>query len=94
MLFPVGDDNSGRQTTPYVVYGLIALNILIFLIQMTVGEPFTNGWSAVPYEITHFKDLVGVETIRVGSETAKIPLYAGPTPIYLTLLSSMSCTAR
>ena len=89
MLFPLGDDNSGRQTTPYVVYGLIALNVLIFLIQMTVGDPFTNGWSTVPYEITHHMDLVGVQTIHVGAQTARIPLYPGPTPIYLTLLSSM-----
>ena len=85
MLFPLGDDNSGRQTTPIVNYALIAANVLVFLIQLTAGDPFTNGWSTVPYEITHGQDLI--RDVAIGGE--HIHLYAGPTPIYLTLLSSM-----
>jgi membrane associated rhomboid family serine protease len=89
MLFPLGDDNSGRQTTPIVNYALIAANVLVFLIQMTAGDPFTNGWSTVPYEITHGTDLVRTITISAGGQSESIHLYPGPTPIYLTLLSSM-----
>jgi membrane associated rhomboid family serine protease len=85
MLFPLGDDNSGRRTTPIVNYALIAANVLVFLIQLTAGDPFTNGWSTVPYEITHGVDLA--KSVQIGNES--IQLYAGPTPIYLTLLSSM-----
>lgn len=89
MLFPLGDDNSQRRSTPVVVYTLIALNVLVFLIQMSAGEPFTNGWSAVPYEITHGVDLAKVVPVDAGGQTVGIRLYPGPTPIYLTLLSSM-----
>jgi membrane associated rhomboid family serine protease len=89
MLFPLGDDNTGRQLTPVVVYGLIGVNVLVYLIQMTAGEPFTNGWSTVPYEIVHGTDLVRNVTVSAGDQTASIHLYPGPTPIYLTLLSSM-----
>jgi membrane associated rhomboid family serine protease len=48
MLFPIGDDNSNRQSLPVVTYGLIALNIIFFFIEMNGGEPFIRQWSVVP----------------------------------------------
>jgi membrane associated rhomboid family serine protease len=89
MVIPIGDEPSGHRTPPYVVYGLIALNALVWLLQLQIGEPFTNGWSTVPYEITHAEDLTGTRTIEAGGESFPVRLYPGPTPIYLTLLSSM-----
>ena len=84
MLFPIGDDNTERQLTPYVNYVLIAINIFVYLYQR--GHPeFTSGYSVVPAEITSGHDLVG--TYRIGG--ARLDLAPGPTPIYLTLLSSM-----
>ena len=50
---------------------------------------FINGYSTVPFEITHNEDLVGMQTVRAGGESIPIRLYPGPTPIYLTLLTSM-----
>ncbi|PYS69812.1 MAG: rhomboid family intramembrane serine protease [Acidobacteria bacterium] len=47
-MFPIGDDNAGRRTFPVVTYGLIALNILFFLVEMSGGEPFIQQWSVVP----------------------------------------------
>ena len=47
-MFPIGDDNTGRRTFPVVTYGLIALNILFFLVEMSGGEPFIQQWSVVP----------------------------------------------
>ena len=32
-MLPVGDDDSGRRTVPFVTYGLIALNVLFFLVE-------------------------------------------------------------
>lgn len=29
MVFPIGDDNTGRVRTPYVTYLIIALNVLV-----------------------------------------------------------------
>ena len=84
MLMPLGDDNSDRATTPYVVYALVALNVLVFFV-LQRSDAFTYGYSYVPAEITGGEDLVG--TFRVGR--GAIQLFAGPTPIYLTLLWAM-----
>jgi membrane associated rhomboid family serine protease len=89
MVIPIGDEPSGLRTPPYVVYGLIAINVLVWLLQLQLGESFTNGWSTVPYEITHGQDLIGTRTVVAGGESFPVRLYAGPTPIYLTLLSAM-----
>lgn len=48
MLFPIGDDNSARRTLPMVTYGLIALNVLFFFVELNGGEPFIRQWSVVP----------------------------------------------
>jgi rhomboid family protein len=37
MLFPIGDDNSSRRTLPVVTYALIALNALVFSIELNQG---------------------------------------------------------
>jgi membrane associated rhomboid family serine protease len=89
MLFPLGDDNTDRQTTPYVVYGLIALNALVWLLQLSQGDAFTGGYAAIPFEITQNRDLVGPDVIDVGSQELAIRQYPGPVPIQFTLLSAM-----
>jgi membrane associated rhomboid family serine protease len=47
-VFPIGDDNSDRRTTPLVTYALIVFNVLFFLIEMGGGESFIRAWSFVP----------------------------------------------
>jgi len=47
-MFPIGDDNSERRTFPVVTYGLIALNVLFFLVEMNGGEAFIQQWAVVP----------------------------------------------
>lgn len=105
MLFPIGDDNQGRLTTPYVVYIIIALNLLVFLLLQQAGteggERFTYGYSVVPYEITTGRDLQEPVVIRENSsrengprrrfneQPTAIPEAPGPSPIYLTLLTAM-----
>ncbi|MBA3657942.1 MAG: rhomboid family intramembrane serine protease [Gemmatimonadaceae bacterium] len=89
MVMPLRDDDTDRRTVPVVTYALIAINVLVWLIELNLGDRFINGFSTVPFEITHSKDLVGLQTITAGGESAQIQLYAGPTPVFLTLLSSM-----
>lgn len=91
MLLPIGDDNTGRGSTPFVVYTLIAINAIVFLVfQQTIstkaGFEFTYAYSVVPREITHNEDLVGA--VRIPG-VGDIPQFPGPTPIWLTILSSM-----
>ncbi|HEX6140649.1 MAG TPA: rhomboid family intramembrane serine protease [Candidatus Limnocylindria bacterium] len=82
-MFPIGDQNEPGAGPAVVTLGLIAANVLVFLLFQGAGGDlaFTYGWSAVPREITTGNDLVGV----VGG----IPQAPGPSPIQLTLLSSM-----
>ena len=89
MVMPLGDDNLDRHITPIVTYALIAINVIVWFLELSGGEAFINGFSAVPFEITHNTDLVGQQIINVGGQSVALDLYAGPKPIYLTLLTSM-----
>jgi membrane associated rhomboid family serine protease len=66
---------------------IILLNIVVFVaFQSTdANDRFTLAYSAVPREISTGQDVVG--TFRIGSDA--IRLYPSPSPVYLTLLSSM-----
>jgi len=44
----VGDERRALRLTPLVTYGLIALNVLVFLMELSGGEPFIIEWSFVP----------------------------------------------
>jgi membrane associated rhomboid family serine protease len=47
-MFPVGDDNSQRRTTPVVTFVLIGLNVLVFLAELSGGNQFITNWAFVP----------------------------------------------
>lgn len=47
-MMPIGDDNSSRRTVPYVTYGLIAANILIFVLELFSGDVFIEQWAFIP----------------------------------------------
>lgn len=47
-MFPIGDDDSARRSVPVVTYVLILLNVLMFFVELSGGEPFIERWSVVP----------------------------------------------
>ena len=47
-MFPISDDDSARRTLPVVTYALIALNILVFFIELSGGDAFIKQWAFVP----------------------------------------------
>jgi membrane associated rhomboid family serine protease len=47
-MFPLGDDDSQRRTLPVVTYGLIGVNVLVFLLELSGGDAFINAWAFVP----------------------------------------------
>ena len=47
-MLPIGDDDSGRRTVPLVTYALIALNVVVFLIELTGGDALIVKWAFVP----------------------------------------------
>ena len=94
MIFPIGDDNSDRLTTPYVNYLLLALNVIVFVLFQGLGsnEQFTFAWSTVPQEIVTGVDIarpVVVQDPLSGDPIGRIPLQPTPGSVYLTLLTSM-----
>ncbi|CAN5491210.1 rhomboid family intramembrane serine protease [soil metagenome] len=91
-MFPISDDNSDRRIQPVVNYGIIGLNILVFLVLQRLGsnDAFTYAFSLVPREIVTGVDLTGIQVIRDAlGHTAEIPQYATPFPVYFNFLSSM-----
>ncbi len=47
-MLPLGDDNSTRRTFPIITYALIALNVVVFLLELGSGDAFINKWSFTP----------------------------------------------
>jgi membrane associated rhomboid family serine protease len=95
MVFPIGDDNTGRQTTPVVNYLLIAANVLVFVFFQGLGsnDRFTYAWSTVPAEIVSGQDITTrdrVVRVEPTDQRIQIPgLQPTPGSVYLTPLTSM-----
>ena len=95
MVFPLYDDNSDRQVTPFVNYALIAINILVFVFLQGLGsnEKFTYAFSTVPEEIVTGHDVVTPDRVVVEPVTGErfnMPgLQPTPVSVYLTLITSM-----
>jgi membrane associated rhomboid family serine protease len=47
-MLPLGDDNTGRTRVPLVTYALVALNVIVFLMELSSGQPFIERWAFVP----------------------------------------------
>ena len=47
-MLPLGDDDSARRSVPLVTYALIALNVLVFLVELSGGDAFINQWAFIP----------------------------------------------
>jgi membrane associated rhomboid family serine protease len=101
MVLPLGDLQR-TQIVPYVTYALIAINVLVFLVELDKGDEFTLAYAATPWEITHNDDLdqpvAQVVTFLVrdrfgGVHEEQRPRefrqYPCPIPVRLTLLTSM-----
>jgi len=77
-MFPVGDDRVQGGPPAVATFGLIALNVLAFMLELTQPssgalQSFIQAWGVVPREYTAFRDL-----------PPTIPL-----PFWSTLLTSM-----
>jgi membrane associated rhomboid family serine protease len=95
MVLPLYDDDSDRTSFPIVTYGIIALNIIVFVFFQGLGsnDTFTYAFSTVPLEILTGHDVVTSTRVLVHPLTGQHVLVPGlqPTPgsVYLTLITSM-----
>jgi len=89
-MLPIGDDDQPGAGLPIVNLAIIAINVLVFILLQLPSDAFTMGFSAIPREITHGIDLTGPQTVALPDGTsAVIDEAPGPSPIWLTLFSSM-----
>ena len=88
-MLPIGDqDEPGGP--PIVNIAIIAINVLVFIFLQLPSDAFTMGFSTIPKEITHGVDLIGPVAVTLPDGTTDTITEApGPSPIYLTLLTSM-----
>jgi membrane associated rhomboid family serine protease len=75
MVIPLGDEKAPLRISPLVTWALIAVNILVFLLELAQSDPegFFRRWAVIPAEYAAMQDL-----------PPQIPL-----PFWFTLLSSM-----
>ena len=97
MVFPLSDDNRDRRSVPVVNIGLIAANVLVFVLFQGMGsnEAFTMSFATVPEEIVTGRDVVTppqIDEVQTpeGIRKVKRPgLGRTPIPVYLTLITAM-----
>jgi membrane associated rhomboid family serine protease len=56
MVLPLGDLHRTR-ITPVVTYTLIAINVVVYFLQVQQGDRFTMAFACTPYEVTHNEDI-------------------------------------
>lgn len=95
MVLPLYDDNSDRRLTPWVNYGIIVANLLVFVFLQNMGEnqSFTYRFSVVPREIVTGHDIAtGARVVQdpLTGQQVEVPgIQPTPIPVYLTILTAM-----
>ena len=89
-MIPVGDEGHPRGGLPIVNLAIIAINLAVFILIQLPSDAFTMAYSAIPTEILTGRDLVGPTPIRLPDGSIEQIVHApGPSPIYLTLVTSI-----
>ena len=85
-MIPIKDYAGPRRRLPWITWGLIAVNVVVFLYQVSLGadaQAFIFAYSVVPVALTH-----GIPQTSLPGVPAHIPFHT-PSPVYLTLITSM-----
>jgi len=61
-VIPLGDDSRRPASLPVMTIGIIALNALVFALELIGGERFVLKWSMIPAEISSGNHLVTILT--------------------------------
>jgi membrane associated rhomboid family serine protease len=88
-MFPIADQNEPGRGIAIWTLAFIAVNVLVFVLLQLPNDAFTYAYAAVPLEITTGRDLTQPVPINVDGQRVLIPQEPGPSPIQLTLLTSM-----
>src|SRR6266699_2183105 len=85
-MIPIKDYAGPRRRIPWMTWGLIAVNVGIFLYQVSLGpdaQAFMFAYSVVPVALTH-----GIPQTSLPGVPAHFPFHT-PNPVYLTLITAM-----
>src|SRR2546422_491343 len=85
-MIPIKDYPGPRRRMPWVTWGLIAVNVILFLYQVSLGSnapAFMFAYSVVPLAVTH-----GIPQTSLPGAPANLPFHT-PDPVYLTLITAM-----
>jgi membrane associated rhomboid family serine protease len=91
-VFPLSDPDLIRRSKPYVTYGLILLNAIVFLYELTLGDLGTTiffyTWGLIPAELAHG---IEFETLVIGPQSVNIQatLFGAPVTAWGTAFTSM-----
>lgn len=61
-MIPLSDVDRRPLSFPIVTAGIILLNFIVFLVELSQGDAFVERWSLVPYNVTHGTALATVLT--------------------------------
>jgi membrane associated rhomboid family serine protease len=85
-VIPIKDYAGPRRRLPWITWGLIAVNVAVFLYQVSLGpdaSAFMFAYSVVPVALTH-----GIPQTSLPGVPAHFPFHT-PDPVYLTLITAM-----
>src|SRR5689334_8613780 len=85
-MIPIKDYPGPRRSMPWITWGLILINIVVFLYQVSLGSAtnqFVFAYAVVPVALVH-----GVPQTDLVGNSSQL-LFHTPNPVYLTLLTSM-----
>ena len=85
-MIPIKDYAGPRRRLPWITWGLIAVNVVVFLYQVSLGtdaQAFMFAYSVVPVALTH-----GIPQTSLPDVPAHFPFHT-PSPVYLTLITAM-----
>lgn len=85
-MIPIKDYAGPRRRLPWITWAIIALNVAVFLYQVSLGSnasAFMFAYAVVPVALTH-----GIPQTSLSGLPTNLPFHT-PDPVYLTLITSM-----
>lgn len=85
-MFPFKDYPGPRRRVPWVTWGIIVVNIIVFIYQFSLGsamQAFVFAYSVVPVALVH-----GIPQTSLQGVPPDTP-FLTPNPVYLTLITAM-----
>lgn len=61
-MIPLTDESRHPLRFPVATYGIIGLNVIVFLLEWIFGDPFITQFALVPYDTVHGQNLITLFT--------------------------------